>query len=376
MMSTDRSWLISFVLSFFVVAMGVAMAPALAVGAESAGAQADALRKNMWLVGIAAVFVVLYWFDRFNVPDTSKTETGDEQEKDEEIHLPATNRSSTTAARYYSAAATYSGVGVAAYIVLVFWPEAWNQLAEALKVSGSEALPAWLHETSSPFVVALALTILVPKIPGFNHADAWLRAKLHYFAAIPDEVRRLSKQLRASDDPAIETHTFSAPQETRRAVRVGLERELAPEVKAGVDLDQWIVFEPVVGSRDLAYRWAKAEVLMRQVKLWESELGFRRFIGHQRDQVNALRARRRALLKRMKELMRVSQAITSNEGAQALAAYQEVVAEDARQFLHDLYDFVSAAVLSRNHTKGRISEALRQLGFQVEWRPLRLTITS
>jgi hypothetical protein len=367
----------SFALLLFLIAAINAMAEEPArerdpVAQTPSGQSAPAIPpRNLLVVAIAGVFVAIYWLDRFNVPERNKVATRTEKER---FHLPATNRSSTTASRYYSAAVAYCMIGVALYLLLIFSPEAWRHLVEVMKAEGAGTLPPWLNEASSPFVVALALTILVPKLPGLKQGDVWLRRRLRYYAAIPEEVRRLSKQLRASDDPAVETHTFTAPEEARKAVRNGLTAELAEDVKAGVDLNQWIVFEPIVGSADLARRWTKTEVLMRQVRAWEADEGFRRFMVHQSDQIEVLHVRRNALLKRMRELMRVSRAITSSEGTQALAAYREVIAEDARQFLHDLYDFMSAAVLSRNRTKGQISAALGQLGFEVEWRPLRLTV--
>jgi hypothetical protein len=350
---------------------GAAPAPEPPAAPESGGPSAAATSKNLPFVAVAGLFVAIYWLDRFNVPERRKACAPGDKER---FQLPATNRSSTTASRYYCAALTYCVIGVGLYLLLVFSPEAWRHLAEAAKAGGAGAIPPWLNEASSPFVIALALTVLAPKVPGLKQGDTWLRGRLRYYAAIPDEVRRLSRQLRASDDPAVETHTFTAPEEARKAVRSGLRAELTEDIAAGVDLDQWVVFGPAAGSIDLASRWTKTEVLMRQVAVWEAEEGFGRFMVRQGDRLEALHLRRDALLKRMRELMRVSRAVKSSEGAEALAAYREVIAEDVRQFLHDLYDFVSAAVLSRSRTMGQISEALAQLGFRVAWCPLRLTI--
>ena len=121
---------------------------------------------------LGVIFILFYAGQRFNTPST--------------------NRSSTTAGRYFASLFLYCLVGIAAYVVLVKFP---HLMAFLLK-DNKDAVPGWASELSSPLLIALLLTVLLPKLPFLSNIDQWICQQLQNVAAIPWEVRRLSAELR------------------------------------------------------------------------------------------------------------------------------------------------------------------------------------
>lgn len=76
-----------------------------------------------WLLAMGAVFLVLYTWEQFNVPDRNAVTAPEEP-----LEWPTHNRCSTTAFRYYSAAAFYCLWGLALYLLLTTWPTLWEQV--------------------------------------------------------------------------------------------------------------------------------------------------------------------------------------------------------------------------------------------------------
>jgi len=140
---------------------------------------------------LGAVFVVFYAASRFNTPRT--------------------NRSSTTAGRYFAGLFCYVLVGLAFYATLAHFP---HLLAFALQGNEAPSAP-WAKELSRPLLVALLLTVLLPKLPFLSELDNWIRKRLQDMAAIPYEVRRLSAQLRKGN--------LDVPEELQAEVRQKLE---------------------------------------------------------------------------------------------------------------------------------------------------------
>src|SRR5881296_2779045 len=97
---------------------------------------------------LGAVLILFYSGNRFNTPPT--------------------NRSSTTAVRYFVALFFYCLVGVGFYIMLVEFPHLLEFLAQG------NAVPPWAKELSNPLLVALSLTVLLPKLPVLSTMDHWI----------------------------------------------------------------------------------------------------------------------------------------------------------------------------------------------------------
>ena len=189
--------------------------PAAADADPAAQGVGGVAQKNLLLIAIAGVFVAIYWLDRFNVPDRRKASARGDKER---FRLPATNRSSTTALRYYSAATTYCLTGLALYVLLVFSPEAWKELARGME-AGSRARAGRAERSVEPVRRRPGPDRALPEIAGLQAGG---RLAHEQASLLRGDSRRSTTAepaaTCASDDPAIETHTFAANEDVRRAV--------------------------------------------------------------------------------------------------------------------------------------------------------------
>ena len=94
---------------------------------------------------IALVLVTLFAMDRFSTPPE--------------------NRASTTAVRYYSAALTYIGIYWIAFFIINKYPVLIKLILSGLGGGNQAELPQWLTQSSSTLVIAILLSILLPKVP-------------------------------------------------------------------------------------------------------------------------------------------------------------------------------------------------------------------
>jgi hypothetical protein len=255
------------------------------------------------------------------------------------------------------------------YALFTTWPLLWNDLRRLHEALDFGNIPPGLAEkVTSPLFVALALTILLPKVPVLNALDRWLRVKLCSIARIPYEARQLSKEIQKSDDPLIESHRFAVPAASQPSVREQLQRQgLAPED---------IVFassDPTV----LAFLWTKASFLLDHVAGWEIDRGrFGKFFALHTKEFTKLKRQYLTLSGRVKEFLtfqRDNPASTAPGGL--LSAYRRDLEADTYDLLRGLYNYISQAVLKCEATRGRISAYLeKSLGFFIAWAPLQLTI--
>src|SRR6266545_2065798 len=99
----------------------------------------------------------------------------------------------TPATAYYTAVSLYGAIALGLFAFLLLSPPALNRLVSTAPAIGD--IPLWARQ-SPPLLVALILTVLLPKIPILSGMDEWFRTRLQRMAAIPHEVRRLSAELR------------------------------------------------------------------------------------------------------------------------------------------------------------------------------------
>src|SRR4030095_9350035 len=112
-------------------------------------------------------------------------------------------RPTTPAASYYTAVILYCAIGVSVYAGLLFSPSLLEKIRILVPQLG-DAVPAALQRSPSG-VVALLLTVLLPRVPVLASLDEFTRTRLQHMAAIPYEVRRLAVELkRATFRPASE----------------------------------------------------------------------------------------------------------------------------------------------------------------------------
>jgi hypothetical protein len=283
---------------------------------------------------LGAVFVVFYAAGRFNTPRT--------------------NRSSTTAGRYFAALICYVLVGLVFYATLVHFPHLF-----AFALQGDEAaVTPWAKELSRPLLVALLLTVLLPKLPFLNDLDNWIRKCLQDMAAIPYEVRRLSAQLRKGN--------LEVPDELQAEVRQKLEN-------SGFS-SRDICFD---GSPTPVRLWTRLAVLLAKLEDWESDRKMAGYLATCPDEMERLRKRYEQLIPKAKMcfhlLNETAAGPATSRTHEAVVGYQEDFMDLLVELHNAVLDFIGRGVLHAELTDSARLNRLRALGFTVEWEACSFT---
>lgn len=285
--------------------------------------------EDLWIGGL---FVLVSTADRFNTPHT--------------------NRSSTTILRFYMAAICYMAVGLVSYLFLVKAPRLINILGD----DTTNQLGTYL---SQPMLVALFLTVLLPKIPVLSDADEWIRTQLQKMGSIPYEARRLSAELRRSE--------FQVPLQRQVEIR----KKMLDE---GFSPDD-VRFED---GQSLEYLWTKISVLIFQLEEWESDRRFVSFMARFTPEFDDIKAKYRRLSRKAKSCFRLARNL-SLEGGTARAdemvlQYQNDFMEQCTELFRGICDFISRGLLQCGPTYGARAAKLTSLGFHVQLARPRLTL--
>jgi hypothetical protein len=284
---------------------------------------------------LGVVLVALYAFDRFNTPPT--------------------NRSSTTAARFYSTGGLYLCVTIGIYFLLLL---GFPQLLQQWQPEVVQAIP-WAKELSAPFLVALLLTISLPRVPVLAGIDLWIRGKLQRVAAIPFEVRRLSNALAQSP--------FQVSVDRQEEIRTSMQG-------SGFQAED-IQFPESAKPQHL---WTKLTVLMKSLEDWESHPRFSGFAARFSADLEALRARHKQLTVKAKNCFRLLRdhpcGAGTGEGDDAVAQFQADFVEQTKDLLQGTYHFIGRGVLQCRLTHSARCEQLKALGFQGQVGRVELTL--
>jgi hypothetical protein len=296
-------------------------------------------------IALSAIVIVVFAVDRFKTPPSDP--------KDGVVPYRI-SRSTTTAASYYTALSLYGAIALAVFAFLLLSPQALDRLVATAPAIG-EGIPPWARQ-SPPLLVALILTVLLPKIPILSSMDEWFRTKLQRMAAIPHEVRRLSAELR------------------RAPFRVSAEREreLTDALTAKGFESADVRFEAGSAPQHL---WTKLSMLMRELDGWDADTQFTSYVLTYPNEFTALRFRYEALVPKTVKCFSLLRELTADpeptRKGGAIYAYRDDVVHEIEALLKDVYEAVSHAVLLCQFTqRARVSQLIR-LGFGLDPEPPR-----
>ena len=279
------------------------------------------------------------------------------------FHVPATNRSSTTAARYYMAAVAYTLWGASLYLLIVWGPDLLSTVLagmdkDEVRANVEHFFAAFSgYGLSFPLVVALAVTVMLPRVGPLAAVDRRIRERLEAMAAIPYEARRLSDQLAGSDSAADDV-AFSVPETVRARVRrVLLDQDFQPED---------IAFDE--GAR-LARLWTKVAVLYLHIDGWKRDRRYVSFCSSCPEGLEEIRSSYAELTPRVKRCLRFVRRISA-DGVDVAGEYEAEVERQALRLLRRLYDVISAGVLQCELRQDDRTQRLATMGFHFT-RPLR-----
>ena len=293
--------------------------------ASSAASTTSTIYFSVDLV-LGAVFVLFYAGTRFNTPST--------------------NRSSTTAGRYFVGLFLYCAVGICSYVTLVAFPNLLDFALFGQQMGGA----APTSKISLPLFVALLLTVLLPKIPVLNSVDKWVCTQLQNMAAIPWEVLRLSTELRK--------FKLEFSPEERASVQQMLEAE-------GFDRKD-IIFELTeTPSSD----WTRVTALLQKVEDWGSDRRMAGYLAAANNDLANLRRRHQTLLSKAKTCLYLrnedGRGGTTRKTHQAMLRYEEDFSEHVKQLRKDILEFIARGVLRSELTNRALESRLNSMGFKV-----------
>ena len=139
---------------------------------DAAPSEEGAMTLDRAQLGIGGIFVLVSAWSRFNTPST--------------------NRSSTTFFRFASGLILYVAASLLFYSVLAFSQDVLQPMLQEIHP------PKFVSSLSSPFVAALLLTVLLPRVPLLNEIDSRARSSIHRLVSIPTEALRLSRRIAAT----------------------------------------------------------------------------------------------------------------------------------------------------------------------------------
>ena len=261
----------------------------------------------------------------------------------ERFNTPSTNKSTTTKIRYYSACTAYCGIGLAAYTLLIYSPDLIT------KGAAPDALPEWTQGLAPPLVVALALTIFLPKLPLLSGCDEWIRKKLQVIAAIPLEARRLSTELNRAP--------FAVTEDRKAQLR----KDLESQGFAATD----IIFD---NNGSLQSKVTRIAALVAEIRDAQSEQRFNAFVATFGEEFRQLEFQYTTLLKQARrcfEFMRED----PGEGTRLLNKVTLDLKEECSTLSDTLWDglihYVSRAILDGRFLRKSRVERARSFGFNL-----------
>ncbi|HUD72825.1 MAG TPA: hypothetical protein VMQ62_12770, partial [Dongiaceae bacterium] len=274
------------------------------------------------------------------------------------FNTPSTNRSSTTAGRYYMALTAYWAAAGATYLGLSEFPHLIRFLtADFVGAGQAPAVLAAAERLSSPLFAALLMTVLLPNLPLLSAVDRWVFRQLQSVAAIPYEVRRLSAELRGLP--------CSPPADVREEVAGRLESEgiAGPDVR----------FE--AGSTP-QQAWTSLTALFVLLERWEKDRRMAGYVEEYADALATLRARRQALVPKARGCfpLLAPGADDSDRARDAIRRFAGDFSEQVALLREALIDFVSRGILYAELTGTGRAERLRALGFSASTRQDSLTL--
>ena len=277
---------------------------------------------------LGGVFVLFYAGTRFNTPTT--------------------NRSSTTAARYFLGLFLYCLVSISVYALLVVFPHLLGPAQLGQQIGTDSAL----NKISLPLFVALLLTVLLPRIPILSSAEKWVLKQLKDVSNIPGEVLWLSAELQKDD--------LSISIEEHEEVRQQLEND-------GFDPKD-IVFEHDKSPMSV---WTNLTLLFQKVEAWKSDRRMAGYIASSQMELQNLRDRKQFLLSKAKTCFHLLnediQGHATRRTHEATVRYREDFTERADQLTKDVFDFIARGVLRAELTDGAREHRLKAMGFSLPW---------
>jgi len=266
-----------------------------------------------------------------------------------QFNKPPTNRTSTTAARYWAATLAYCALLVGFYVLLV--------VALGTQFFTQE-LGNTVKDLPTPLLAALLLTILLPTLPLLKDFDQWSRHWLQTIALIPHEARRLSTEMRRA--------SFSFTPTQKQHVLGELARQ------------GFTSFEPRFEKSDTPeYVWTNVTALMLHLRDWETDRRFSGFLTAFSEDYERIKRQYEQLALKVRRWFASVRDLSMAEEMKAASLaryYQAELLEQCTELHQSLCIFVSHGILKCELTFSSRIARLRALGFVLAVNHQKLTL--
>ena len=269
--------------------------------------------------------IVIYAFDRFNTPSNV--------------------RASTTAGRYMTSVFLYLMIYLVTFNIFMKYPK----LLEFMNIDFGLADGAAINPgDSTTILIALVLSLLVPKVPLISQVDDRLRKFLHGLAAIPYEAIRLSQEMQDAE--------LVIPEPMHNAVYNEMDAQAIDENIINLHTNDPVIKD---GLNDI--------YLMIRLRKWGKENRFISFMQERASQMHRLTEHYKRFLSMLKNLSSLIEQAEANPDVAALKDAENNFRKSLhleRAALHrEICDFISHAILSCCLTDGNRKKILKEIGF-------------
>lgn len=280
---------------------------------------AESTLAFQWLFGGAVVIV--YAMDRFKNPSPM--------------------RATTTFWRYWSAWLGYVTAMLALFVFLGggFTTINLSQLAPFLGDIGSATEDG--AELPGPLLSALILTSLLPHFPLLGKVDAAVKEWFQRVGNMPFEVREMSARLAEAN---------YAPDPKNLPMLLPIFEELRVD-------PAWLQAPPGTPK----HSWASCAALYAQIRRWEGERGYSRFVHEHKTALAEIRSRMNALSEVLEEL--TLNDLDRNSDSRIVIHMRKTIKKDIATVRQALFDFLSAGVLNSGWNHHQRHADLSKLGF-------------
>lgn len=307
------------------------------------------------LIGVGLVGIVSFF--RFNVPPTTLLHSNDDEPLTNRVKrwfsfsstrgpLFPPPRANTTLFKFVVYRATYTLIGIIVYLALIKIEGLSASIDAVIELFNTQMQDIPNLEKSGPFVLAVILSVILPKIPPISSADTFIRGLLYERAAIPAQQFRELQRLKEA--------RFIPNQAMLDKVRINLPIE-------GFNIDD-LHYDDTPTTCSL---WTKTAVLMQHIEKLASEDRYQTAFAVLTEVGDSQRSIDK-LGEMYKSLQGDAKIILKEQGDMS---EREVQFRDAvKTLLYHIYNLLSRVSLHAHYSEAERVTQMHNIGFQLNRR--------
>lgn len=262
-------------------------------------------------------------------------------------------RANTTPIRYRTYQFVYASIALLVFLLLVEQPHLRKQVHDIIAILLNNDEVPFLLKQSGPLLIAIAVTLVLPYVPGFKSADVSIRRNLYMHASLPAQQIREMNRLK---------HARYRPNNNVLEV---VRSELVAEGFMADDIG----YDPDVATTQSL--WTKCAVLIRHINELQADDHYKKPFAElfepDEDQraVESVKATYESLISEAKTCFALSR-MGDAENNPAFAKQAEMFRVRCKELLLAIYGLISAISLLAHYSDDERVKEMARLGFQLE----------